>query len=49
MLRRQYVAALKLIDQRIRELWLEGYGVDVDVLLERRHALLEQMHREGMR
>ena len=42
----QQLAAIKEIDERIRKDWQDGYGNDVDVLLERRHSLTEQM-KEG--
>lgn len=35
----QQMAALAEIDRRIKQDWENGYGPDVDALLERRHDL----------
>jgi hypothetical protein len=42
----QAMAALKQLDVQIAKDWEEGYGVDVDRLLECRHRLVRQL-REG--
>lgn len=39
----QQIAALKLIDRQIAEDWAEGYGPDVDALLERRKRLMDAL------
>lgn len=43
----QRMAAIKTIDEQISKEWEAGYGCDVDTLLERRHAIVEQM-KKGM-
>lgn len=43
----QRMAAIKTIDRQILEDWENGYGADVDLLLERRHSLVEAMRAEG--
>jgi hypothetical protein len=43
----QRLAALKTIDRQITVDWENGYGKDVDLLLERRHSLVEAMRAEG--
>jgi hypothetical protein len=41
----QQMAAIKMIDRRIAENWEQGYGIDVDALLDARLELTEQIKR----
>lgn len=41
----QRVAALERIDELIPVEWAGGYGREVDLLLERRYRIVEQMTR----